>query len=1036
MHNVERRNRQRRNAVCVRNAIFAVLLRLNKHACRGVPPLLLLLCGSWAFALNPRLDINQYAHHPWTIREGFFKGAISSIAQTPDGYLWLGTEFGLLRFDGVQSVTWQPPKGERLPSSIVRSLLAARDGRLWIGTAEGLASWRDGKLTHYPKLAGQTVVSLLEDREGTVWAGESATPNGRLCAISRGSVECSGDDGSFGNGVTSLYGDSTGNLFAAAATGLWRWKPDPPKLFPTPALAQALIEGDNGALLVSMRGGIGQLVDGTVGAYALPGGGRQFNPGRMLLDRDGGLWIGTNGQGLLHVHQGKTDLSIQSDGLSGDVIQSLFEDREGDIWVATLDGLDRFRDFAIPTISPKQGLSNAAIGSVLAARDGSVWLGTRDGLNRWNNGETTIYRKRNGLPDDIVESLYQDARGRIWVSTNGGVAHLENGRPVPLSAVPGRFVLTIAGDGAGNLWFSHQSQGLFRLLEGNVVEQIPWARLGLGRKDWALSVLPDSLRGGLWLGFRLGGVAYLKDGQVRESYASRDGLGEGRVEGLQLDQDGALWAAAEGGLSRIKNGRVTTLTSKNGLPCDAVHWVVEDDDQSFWLYMACGLVRIARPELESWATDPKRTVRLAVFDSSDGVRSRAISSGYNPGVSKSADGKLWFLPRGGVSVIDPRHLPFNKLPPPVHIEQITADHKKYETSSNLRLPALTRDLEIEYTALSLVAAEKIRFRVKLEGHDPDWQDAGNNRKKFYNDLRPRNYRFRVMASNNSGVWNEAGASFDFSIAPKYYQTTWFKASSVAAFLGLLWGLYRYRLHQIAQEFNVRLEERVNERTRIARELHDTLLQSFQALMIHFQAVDNQLPPGKGKEALEKVLNRADQAIVEGRDAIQNIRSSTTVTNELSHSVTALGEELAGSHDGGSGPATFRVSVEGTPRDLHPILRDDIYRIAREALRNAFRHAQASLIEADITYGESVLRLWVRDDGKGIDPKHLQVGRDGHWGLPGMRERAREIGAQLELWSEVGAGTEVELRVPGSIAYETAGRRGGLRLFRKAKGRSQ
>jgi signal transduction histidine kinase len=341
-------------------------------------------------------------------------------------------------------------------------------------------------------------------------------------------------------------------------------------------------------------------------------------------------------------------------------------------------------------------------------------------------------------------------------------------------------------------------------------------------------------------------------------------------------------------------------------------------------------------------------------------------------------------------------------------------------------------LQIDYTALSLVAPEKIRFRVKLEGHDPDWKDVGTERKAFYNDLPPRNYRFRVKACNNSGVWNEAGASFDFSIDPAYYQTAWFQGSCAAAFFVMLWGLYRYRLHQFAQEFNVRMEARVDERTRIARDLHDTLLQSFQALMIHFQAVDNLLPPGKGKEALEKILDRADQAIAEGRNAIQNIRSSTTVTSELSHAMTALGEELAGTNDGEKGSATFRVSVEGPPRDLHPILRDDIYRIAHEALRNAFRHAQASQIEAEITYGERILRLRIRDDGKGIDPKHLHTGRDGHWGLPGMRERAKQIGAHFEMWSEIGVGTEVELRIPGDLAYEKVRGSGGLRLFRKKK----
>jgi signal transduction histidine kinase/ligand-binding sensor domain-containing protein len=1003
------------------------MVRMERPA--GIGLGIFLACCPCASALNPSLDINQYAHNAWTVRDGFFKGSLDSIGQTPDGYLWLGTEFGLVRFDGVQSVPWQPPAGEHLPSSNILSLLVARDGRLWIGTFNGLASWKDGKLTHYPELAGQKIFALLEDREGTVWAG--VTTSGRLCAIQNGSVQCYGQAASLGRGVGALYEDSRGYLWAGATTGLWRWKPGPPKLYqmPEPAI-RALIESDAGALLVSMDGGIRQLVDGKIEAYPIRGAGRQFAPSRLLRDRNGGLWIGTSDQGLLHVHQGRTDLFARSDGLSSDAIARLFEDREGNIWVATMDGLDRFRDFAVPTISVKQGLSNAVVGAVLAARDGSVWLSTRDGLNRWNDGRVTTYRKGDsGLPGN-ADSLFQDEGGRIWVSTPRGVAWFDNGRFIPVHGVPGGNVHSIAGDRAGNLWIGHD-QGLFHLLEEGVVEQIPWARLA--RNDLARSLLYDPLQGGLWLGLGDGGVAYFKDGRVRASYSSADGLGEGPVDGLALDRDGRLWAATEGGLSRVKDGHVATLTSKNGLPCDTVHWVMEDDDHSFWLGTACGLVRIARPELDAWVTDSKRKIQATVFDTSDGVRSHANASSYSPRVAKTKDGKLWFLPLDGVSVIDPRHLPFSKLPPPVHVEQITADRKKYETSSSQRLPALTRDLEIDYTALSLVTAEKVFFRVKLEGHDPDWKDMGTERKKFYSDLPPRNYRFLVKACNNSGVWNEAGASFDFSIGPAYYQTRWFQASCVAAFLGLLWALYRYRLHRIAREFEARLDGRVNERTRIARELHDTLLQSFQALMIHFQAVDNLLPPGKGKEALEKVLDRADQALVEGRNAIQSIRSSTTVTNELSHAVTALGEELAGSHDGENGRATFRVSVEGTPRDLRPILRDDIYRIAREALQNAFRHAQASQIEADITYGDGLLRLRVRDDGKGIDPKHLHAGREGHWGLPGMRERAQQIGAQFEMWSEVGAGTEVELRIPGSQVYEKARGRGGLGLFRKRHG---
>ena len=349
-----------------------------------------------------------------------------------------------------------------------------------------------------------------------------------------------------------------------------------------------------------------------------------------------------------------------------------------------------------------------------------------DGLNRWNDGRNydfTAERSSGLLDGSNADSLFQDDRGRIWVSTLRGVGYLENGRFISVSAVPGGTCIPSPGTRAGISGSATENQGLFHISAANAVRQIPWARLGQRTMP---ALCSDPVQGGLWLGFYQGGVAYFKDGQVRASYTSAEGLGEGRVTDLQLDRDGTLWAATEGGLSRVKNGRVATLTSKNGLPCDTVHWAMEDDDHSFWLYTACGLVRIARPELDAWAADPKRTIQGHGFRQfrrrQEPCEHRAATA---PRVAKSADGKMWFLPLDGVSVIDPRHLPFNKLPPPVHIEQITADRKTYDTSSNLRLPPLIRDLEIDYTALSLVAPEKNRFRVKLEGHDPDWKDVGN-----------------------------------------------------------------------------------------------------------------------------------------------------------------------------------------------------------------------------------------------------------------------------------------------------------------------
>jgi signal transduction histidine kinase len=584
-----------------------------------------------------------------------------------------------------------------------------------------------------------------------------------------------------------------------------------------------------------------------------------------------------------------------------------------------------------------------------------------------------------------------------------------------VGGIPGD-MRAMAEDAGGNLWMAHQSLGIFRLSPGNQSERIPWTTVG--RDHFVTALAADPLRGGLWLGFYDGGVAYLKDGQVRASYTAADGLGEGYIGHLRIDRDGGLWAATQGGLIRLKDGRVATLNSRNGLPCDAVNWSVEDDDHSLWLYADCDLLRIPQADIEAWTADSKHIVTPTVFDNSDGVRLLSVPNGYSPLVAKSSDGKLWFLPTDGVSVIDPRHLPVNNLPPLVHVEQVTADRKTYDAASYIRLPPHVRDLEIDYTALSFVAPEKVLFRYKLEGRDRDWQDVGNRRQAFYSDLAPGNYRFHVTACNNSGVWNEAGTFLDFSISPAYYQTNWFRASCVAAFMLLLWGLYWLRLAQVAREFNAGLEARVNERTRIARELHDTLLQSFHGLLLRFQAVSNLLPerPAEAKQRLESAVDRAAQAIAEGRDAVQDLRSSTVVTNGLAVTINALGKELA-ARDTRHDCAIFRVAVEGTPRNLHPILRDEVYRIAGEALRNAFNHAQAGQIEVEIHYDDRELRLRIRDDGKGIEPIVLgEKTPAGHFGLHGMRERAKIAGGQLEVWSELDSGTEIELFIPASVAY--------------------
>ncbi len=1014
---------------------------------------MLLAWGSGAYALDSALDVSQYAHTAWKIRDGFTKGVITSIAQTSDGYLWLGTEFGLLRFDGVRVVPWQPPAGQQLPGSLITSLLVARDGALWIGTTAGLASWKDGKLRQVPELSGQLLTSLLETHDGTVWVGTFAESGGTLCNIRSGGVHCEPASDMFGRGIRALYEDSKGTLWLGLTNGLWRWTPGPAEFFPLPKDpfgVTSFAEDDRGQLLFGSYAGIWRLVAGRVQPYPTSGSAHPWHITRMFLDHDGGLWVGTSEHGLVHIHpQGRTDVFSQADSLSGDYVTRFLEDREGSIWVATSDGVDRFRAYAIPTISTRQGLSNTVAWSLLASKDGSVWIGTSSALNRWKNGQISLFGTREGtqksdgkLNGQPPEALFEDSSGRIWVSTVDWLGYLQDGRYIPITDIRGSFARAMVEAPTGHLWLATQKAGLLHLFQGRVLPQIPWA--SLGRKNFAKVLAADPSRRGFWLGFNQSGVAYLADGAIRDSYSAENGLGAGHVNDLRFGAQGALWAATDTGLSRIEHDHVITLTSKNGLPCDNVLAAMEDDDHSMWLYMGCGLVRITQGELDAWVANPSKAVETKLFETSDGVRGHAVTSGYPQPVAKSPDGRIWFLPGDGVSVIDPRHLPVNKVSPPVHIEQIIADRKTYwqnlysdASSSPPRLPPLVRDLTIDYTALSLVVPEKVRFRYKLEGWDRDWQDAGTRRQAFYTNLAPHKFRFRVMACNNSGVWNEAGTFLDFSIAPAYWQTNWFRAACVAAFLALLWVLYQLRLRQLAREFNAGLEARVNERTRIARELHDSLLQGVQGLMFRLQAVRNMLPgrPAEASEALDIALERGDKAIAEGRDTVSDLREPIMGDSDIAQALTALGEELTLQRGNGLVPRV-RVLLEGKQRELNPVLRDEIYRIAREALRNAFRHARAQEIEAGITYSDSEFLLHVRDDGGGIDPEVANQGaRAGHWGLPGMRERAKSFGGKLEVWSETGAGTEIELSVPGAIAYGKSEPRRRFWLWRKKIGES-
>ena len=996
---------------------------------------ILVFCSSEkGAALDPTSHISQYGHTVWRVQDGYFGGAApSSITQTTDGYIWVGTDAGLYRFDGVRFVRWNSPSGEELPSSFVVSLLGARDGSLWISTLVGLAHLVKDRLTLYQKNEGWLTMKIIEDREGKIWfRGVRLDDQARyLCQVLETGVRCYGSKEGVGFDGGTIAQDPAGDFWVGGPKTLVKWRPgaspQPVRVLNSGAVAQVLPESDGsawvGIMVAGRGGGLQRLIDGTLRPFLAPKlNGETIKVSALRNDRQGNLWVGTWYRGLYRIRGTDVDHYGTAEGLSNDsVIDSgIFEDREGNIWVVTARGIEMFRDLRVRSISKLEGLDHDVVESVAAARDGSVWIGT--GRLQLLGPHGVSFGPAKELPGNTVTTTFIDHAGRLWAGMNNKLFVYEQGRFREITKEDGGdpgMAVGITEDSEHHIWVEAKGRpgALLLIQDLKVRKEFPPPEVPLARR-----IVADP-RGGIWLGLMTGDLAHYRDGQIN-TFNFGDHA-KSRIDAIMVASDGSVLGATRFGVVGWKDGKKQILNVRNGLPCKEVNGLISDDAGNLWLYAQCGLIKIGNDQMQLWWEHPDGKLKLRVFDTFDGVQP---GLGYFNNSTKTPDGRLWFANGNVVQVIDPAHMPENTVPPPVDISALVADHKAYALGPAIRLPPLTRDLEIDYTALSYVVPQKVLFRYMLEGQDAGWQDPGTRRQAFYNDLRPDHYRFRVIACNNDGVWNEAGASVDFYILPAYYQTAWFRLACAAAVLLLLWAAYQLRVQQLKRRLAVGLEARVNERTRIARDLHDTLLQSFQGLMLRLQLVEDLLPEGKAKNQLEQTLQRADQAIAEGRRAVYDLRSSTAAPTDLAQAVRSLGEEFATENS-----AAFHLVVEGAARDLNPIIRDELCLITREALRNAFSHARAHHIEAEITYGERAFRLRIRDDGEGIPTQILEEGRPGHYGLSGMRERAKQVGGKLDFWSRAGAGTEIELSIPGSIAYRTSVARPLFSFVRKKAG---
>jgi len=984
-------------------------------------------------------SLHQLYHRSWTVREGA-PSSITSIAQTADGFLWLGTDNGLVRFDGETFEPYHPSTGGDLLSSDITVVSAMPEAGLSIGYRSGGVSFlQNGRITNFTHAQGLSpgsVHAFAKDMQGRVWA---ATSYGLEC-LEGSQWHDVGPHGSYPEEhPDNVFVDSRGTLWANTRVGLVFLPKGQESLQVTNSFVFENVdieEAPNGTVWMAASNGSVRAITSQDGEYRANGPSIDVNSDGIYVAKDGALWISTIGKGLLRVpypdslvgNHSPSDPAVESfserDGLTSNFGFRVIEDREGSIWVATTRGIDQFRKSVLTPVKLPQGAATYI--ALVADGTGGLLMGS-DRLMRVTHGSGEII---DGAPRH-VECAYQDPSGVIWLGGRNGLWHISGTRFISTALPPGldplaHNVQAITMDRAGALWVSFVNSGVFRLNHGM------WSRFGsvadLSQVP-AIIELTDSA-GRIWFGYTANRIALL-DGTRVSMFGFSDGLDIGNVISI-YNHDGEIWIGGQSGLELFEQGHFRRLQLAGSEPLRAVSGITLAKSGDLWLNQASGVVHIAADEVAHAREDPQYQVRYELLNYLDGLTSSPEQLRPVPTAVESSDGRIYFATRGSVVWVDPANIARNTLPPPVWILSVTVDKKVYNDVDSLRIPAHSQNVEINYTAPSLLIPQRVRFRYKLEGFDKDWRDAGVRRQAFYSKLPPGTYTFRVTASNNDGVWSEAGASFAFSIPPSFTQSVLFKALCAVAVFGLLWLLYTIRLRQFTAQVKARLYERLAERTRIARELHDTLLQSFQGLLLHFQRARNLLPERAAEaiQTLDRALDGAEEAIVEGRDAIHDLRSPAA--KGLVEEITSLGEELV-AKNGNKDAAQFRAVIEGTAQTLNPNVRIEIFRIAREALRNAFRHSQARRIETEVAYSSNLFRLRIRDDGKGMAPDVRNRGeRIGHWGLGGMRERAERLGGKLEVWSEPGAGTEVDLRVPASIAYQASPARNNIWLFWKKK----
>lgn len=978
----------------------------------GVVLALALGFGDPLRAAGPPELCDCHALTAWTTKDGLPSGNIMSIAQDRQGFLWLGlSRGGLVRFDGFQFSPWGAAGEPALPGEFIPALLGARDGSLWVGFGHSpgvqhggvVSRIMNGQVTTYfvnDGLPGGTVAAIREDRQGTIWvagnSGLAAFDGRRWRQIGRA-------EGIPDVEASALFEDREGALWLGTSAGVYK-RPNGAAAFElydrTLTAVQSFAQDEAGTIWI---------VDDQVGVVTLsqtdrPVSGHSatlpavIGP-QLLHDGRGTIWFAALGAGLFRINSSGTRGTQQVErfnyeGHFNGPARSLFLDSEHNIWVGMRGGgLLRLSRTPIETSVPLEGLTNDGVRGLAATTDGSVWVATGQSLNRFSGGQRRTYSLKE------ASSLHATASGDLWVASAEGIRRFVDGRFEKLDLGDDarlQRTTSFTFDAAGNPWLCNNEQGLFM-----------WRNHKMTRFDDAPQVarrpctyLLSDAQGRMWIGFTSGDVAVFERGVFR-LYGPGDGLAEGGIAALHETRDGAIWVAAAGGVTRIRDGQITTASRRNGLPERIVPSLVEDDEGSIWLGVEAGasLIRFRPTEMDEVASDPSHQLRFRHYDRSDGLEGPVLHL-HRPTAVKARDGRLWFVSGRGVAVVDLRNLQVPQRGARPRIQGIVVDGKALSPEGTLSLSPRTQIMQINYAGLSLSSSSKVRFQYMLEGLDRDWVEAGTARQASYANLLPGTYRFRVRATGD-GAAPGPDAVLGFTVQPPFYKTYWFSALCLTGCVGLLWAFQRLRLRAVRNEYALILAERA----RVSRDIHDTLLQSLGAFNLQLEVVARQLGNSQtsASDTVQQLRSQVAQCIQEARRSIWDLRSPRLEAHDLVEAFRRMASDAA--------PIAIEVTTHGRVRRCAPRAEDQLLKIGQEAIGNAIRHGHATRVEISLDYRRGSLALHISDNGCGFDPEAHNQATSGHWGLKNMRERAEDIGGHLGIISSPGSGTSVQLLAP-------------------------